>query len=91
MLVQKKDVCYWLYVNNHDIFLFACSGSEGLSSQEDYYISQGIHLRTIHLPNAFIINYSERYNDDKGYGEFSLVLRQKADKIPDVETTEDGQ
>lgn len=48
-------------------------------------------FRTIHLPNAFVVDYSERYNDDKGFGEFALVLRQKADKIPDVKTTEDGQ
>lgn len=48
-------------------------------------------FRTIHLPNAFIVNYSERYNDDKGFGEFALVLKQRADKIPDVKTTEDGQ
>jgi hypothetical protein len=48
-------------------------------------------FRTIHLPNAFVVDYSERYDDNKGFGEFSLILRQKADKIPDIKTTEDGQ
>jgi hypothetical protein len=48
-------------------------------------------FRTIHLSSAFVIDYSERYNDTQGYGEFSLVLRQKTDRISDVKTTEDGQ
>ena len=48
-------------------------------------------FRTIHLPNAFVVNYSERYNDTKGFGEFALILKQKADRIPDVKTTEDGE
>jgi len=48
-------------------------------------------FRTIHLPNAFVVDYSERYNDDKGYGEFVMILKQRANKIPGVKTTEDGQ
>ncbi|VBB07786.1 Hypothetical protein LUCI_3051 [Lucifera butyrica] len=42
-------------------------------------------FRTIHFPNAFIIDYNERYFDSSGMGEFSLVLRQKADKFTDVQ------
>ncbi|GMA98228.1 membrane-associated protease 1 [Pelosinus sp. IPA-1] len=41
-------------------------------------------FRTIHFPNAFIIDYNERYSDNAGMGEFSMVLRQKADKFSDV-------
>lgn len=48
-------------------------------------------FRTIHLPNAFVVDYSERYNEDRGYGEFALVLRQKSDRISEVKNTEDGQ
>jgi hypothetical protein len=41
-------------------------------------------FRTIHFPNAFIINYNERFSDHAGMGDFSLVLRQKADKFTDI-------
>lgn len=41
-------------------------------------------FREINFPNAFVIDYSERYNDNAGIGEFSLVVRQKADKILDI-------
>lgn len=43
-------------------------------------------FRAIHLPNAFVVNYSERYSDLKGIGEFLLTLRQKADKVTDVKS-----
>ncbi|WP_110954957.1 membrane-associated protease 1 [Anaerosinus massiliensis] len=48
-------------------------------------ISAGRQFRTIHFPNAFIIDYSERYSSNAGMGEFSLVIRQKADKFTDVQ------
>lgn len=47
-------------------------------------ISAGHDFRTIHFPNAFIIAYNERYSDNAGMGEFSLVLRQKADRFREV-------
>lgn len=48
-------------------------------------VSADCDFRTIHFPNAFIIDYSERYSANAGMGEFSLVLRQRADKFTDVE------
>lgn len=47
-------------------------------------------FRKIHLPNAFVVDYAERYDDQAGVGEFALVLRQKADKIPDVKAENGG-
>lgn len=41
-------------------------------------------FRTIDFPNAFVIDYSERYNTQMGIGEFTLILRQKADQLPQV-------
>jgi len=41
-------------------------------------------LRRIHFPNAFVIDYGERYSDSEGDGAFSMTLRQKADKLQDV-------
>ncbi|MBU2702276.1 carbohydrate-selective porin OprB [Sporomusaceae bacterium BoRhaA] len=48
-------------------------------------VTTGQPFRTMHFPNAFIIDYNERYSDSKGMGEFTLVLRQKADKFSDVQ------
>lgn len=46
----------------------------------------GKPFREIHFPNAFVVNYSERYNAKMGVGEFSLTLRQKVDKMADVKS-----
>jgi hypothetical protein len=43
-------------------------------------------FREIHLPNAFVVSYDERYSNIRGVGEFSLTLRQKADKVTDVKS-----
>lgn len=54
-------------------------------------ITAGHIFRTIHFPNAFVVDYSERYNDSIGVGEFALTLRQRADKVSDVTPSENGQ
>lgn len=41
-------------------------------------------FRKIHLPNAFVVDYSERYNDNAGVGEFAMTLRQRVDKLEQV-------
>ncbi|WP_058486183.1 hypothetical protein [Defluviitalea phaphyphila] len=38
-------------------------------------------VRKIHFPNAFIVDYTERYGDTEGVGEFDLTIRQKKDKF----------
>lgn len=43
-------------------------------------------FREIYLPNAFVVSYDERYSNIRGVGEFSLTLRQKADKVTDVKS-----
>jgi hypothetical protein len=52
-------------------------------------ITDSTVIREICLPNAFVIDYNERFSDNIGVGEFALVLRQKAEKILDV-TPEGG-
>lgn len=49
----------------------------------------GIIERKYHFPNAFVIDYKEEYGDTNGTGSFTLVLRQKKDKIANV-TVEGG-
>ncbi len=45
-------------------------------------------VRKIHFPNAFVVDYTERYGDTEGVGEFDLVMRQKKDKFE--QTTIEG-
>ena len=45
-------------------------------------------VRKVHFPNAFVVDYQERYGDTEGIGEFTLVIRQKKDKFE--MTTIDG-
>lgn len=49
----------------------------------------GVIERKYHFPNAFVIDYKEEYGDTNGTGTFTLVLRQKKDKIANV-TVEGG-
>ncbi|GAB6088125.1 hypothetical protein [Alkaliphilus crotonatoxidans] len=37
-------------------------------------------VRQIHLPNAFIVDYTEYYGDTEGVGTFYLHMKQKKDK-----------
>ena len=38
-------------------------------------------VRKIHLPNAFVIGYEEDFADETGVGNFTLVVKQKKDKM----------
>ena len=38
-------------------------------------------VRKVHFPNAFVVDYTEKYGHTEGVGEFSLTIRQKKDKI----------
>jgi hypothetical protein len=41
-------------------------------------------VRSYTLPNAFVIDYKEDYKDSSGVGVFTLVARQKKDKLATV-------
>ncbi|HEY8464384.1 MAG TPA: membrane-associated protease 1 [Bacillota bacterium] len=47
-------------------------------------ISAGQIIRQIKLPNAFVVDYTEDYGAGQGIGTFTLVVRQKRDKIESV-------
>lgn len=47
-------------------------------------VSAGQTIRSIHLPNAFVVDYVEDYGETQGGGKFTLVVRQKKDKIESV-------
>ena len=38
-------------------------------------------VRQITLPNAFVIDYKEDFSDEAGTGVFTLLIRQKKDKM----------
>lgn len=52
-------------------------------------ISGSVVVRKIDLPNAFILDYTEDYNDKGGVGEFKAIFKQKKEKIETV-TIEGG-
>lgn len=52
-------------------------------------ISGDVVVRNVHLPNAFIVDYQEEYNDKGGVGVFYAVFKQKKEKTEDV-TIEGG-
>lgn len=51
--------------------------------------SGGITERKYTFPNAFVVNQMEDYGEGEGVGTFTLVVKQKKDKIADV-TIEGG-
>lgn len=38
-------------------------------------------VRQIQVPNAFVVGYKEDFDDETGIGVFTLLLRQKKDKM----------
>lgn len=48
-------------------------------------IAAGQVVREITYPDAFVISYKEHYDDETGIGTFTLVLRQKKDKLDQIQ------
>lgn len=48
------------------------------------YVAAGIMERKYSFPNAFVVDYKEDYGDEAGVGTFTLVIKQKKDKISNV-------
>ena len=53
------------------------------------HVAAGSMERKYYFPNAFIIDYKEDYGDTEGTGTFTLVIKQKKDKIANI-TVEGG-
>lgn len=47
-------------------------------------ISAGKVVRKINMPNTFVIDYIENFNDKSGNGTFLLKVKQKKEKIKDI-------
>ena len=48
------------------------------------HIAGSVMERKYCFPNAFVLNYKEEFGDIEGIGTFTLVLKQKKDKIASV-------
>lgn len=48
------------------------------------HIAGSLVERKYSFPNAFVVDYKEEYTDAEGTGTFTLVIKQKKDKIADV-------
>lgn len=44
-------------------------------------ISASQVVRQISVPNAFVVDYKEDFSDDAGTGVFTLLIKQKKDKM----------
>lgn len=53
------------------------------------YVAAGIMERKYCFPNSFVVDYKENYGDEAGTGIFTLIIKQKKDKIHNV-TVEGG-
>ena len=53
------------------------------------HVAAGIMERKYFFPNSFVIDYKEDYGDVEGTGTFTLVLKQKKDKLAKI-TVEGG-
>ena len=49
--------------------------------------SGGITTRQYELPNAFIVDYVEDFDNSEGVGEYTLVIKQMKNKLADVKVT----
>ncbi|MBO6303629.1 MAG: membrane-associated protease 1 [Selenomonadaceae bacterium] len=49
--------------------------------------SGGISTRKYELPNAFVVDYFEDFSNQEGGGVFTLVLKQRKNKLKDVKVT----
>lgn len=45
--------------------------------------------RKYYFPNAFVIDYKEEFGNEEGTGSFTLVIKQKKDKLDKI-TVEGG-
>ena len=41
-------------------------------------------VRQINIPNAFVVGYEEDFTDETGAGTFSLLIKQKKDKMSNL-------
>jgi hypothetical protein len=47
-------------------------------------IAGGQVVRKYHYPNAFVVDYRETFGDQDGVGTFTLVIKQKKDKLANI-------
>lgn len=45
------------------------------------HIAAGVMERKYYFPNAFVVEYKEEFEDAEGTGIFTLVIKQKKDKL----------
>lgn len=61
--------------------LVAAENSDCYRKVEITVVSASQIVRQITLPNAFVVGYEEDFTDDTGAGKFSLLIKQKKDKM----------
>ena len=54
------------------------------AENSDCYRKVQIDVRQISIPNAFVVDYVEDFTDESGAGTFSLLIKQKKDKMANL-------
>ena len=47
-------------------------------------VAVSLKMRQISIPNAFVVDYVEDFTDESGAGTFSLLIKQKKDKMANL-------
>lgn len=74
---ETKKLLLWSLVNAEEIGAYKEVSLE--------VILAGNVVRKYLLPNAFVVDYIENYDDKSGMGKFILKLKQKKEKIKDIQ------
>lgn len=69
------------------ILLWSLVSAEELNAYKNATVEvilAGNVIRKFNMPNMFVVDYFENYEDKMGNGTFTLKLRQKKEKIKDI-------
>lgn len=73
-----------------DLANWAMTTSDNAASYKNVVIKSiaaGQVVREYTMPTAFVVDYTENYDDTEGVGTFTLVVRQKKDKLSTITIT----
>ena len=64
--------------------LIPAESSDAYRTMNLKVIAGSVVVREIDFSNSFVVDYTEDYNEKGGVGEYTLVIRQKKEKLTDI-------
>jgi len=93
-MVVKGKILTTVEGSEEDVSVKLAKWSLVSSTEADCYrclkvdvVSAGKMVRKYELPSAFVVSYNEHFGSDEGEGNFTMVVRQKKDKIDKVKVS----